>query len=148
MDLLSDFIESSQGCVVKFSGMHYEAIITKNKSNSANKSALPWPRSASLNIWNADYCRKSLCSVCSQSNSDSFIQCDLCKCWVHKLCMITIYDPLAFKSLQDSNPFWYKTCINKTKILMPSNSSFNWFFLHSVVFENKKRKSLLITILK
>ena len=38
--LLSDFIESSQGCVVTFSGMHYEAIITKNKSNSANKSAL------------------------------------------------------------------------------------------------------------
>ena len=48
--LLSDFIESSQGCIVKFSGMNYKAIITKNKSNSTNKSALQWPRSTSLNI--------------------------------------------------------------------------------------------------
>ena len=108
---------------------------------------MQWPKNIAFNRWELNEKKESLCSVCRKSNNDAFIQCDLCKCWIHEICMTNIYDPCSFQVKGNNNPFWCKVCIDKTKQFMRSSTSLNWFFSHNMVSETEKNKSLLRLIL-
>ena len=90
---VEEFELQNKGCIIKHEGLHCESII----ANESRASILQCPCSISFNRWLLSIRKKLTCFICNKCDNDGFIQCDLCKSWIHKICMTNIHDPSSFK---------------------------------------------------
>lgn len=150
---VSHLLSIGKLCLILHENNHYKAFILSDITISeCTQQRTPWPTSVSLNHWKSSTCDTSLCPICKKSNDDTFIQCDLCKYWIHKYCMSDFYNTNTITDKDEH--FLCKICIEKVNYRFETYYSSRqgdkhfvpWFFSFNVLNETCKMRDILIKI--
>ena len=150
---LKSMMKNGNLAIIVHQNDHYNAI-TSNEFRIDNVPT--WPRIVPFNRWKLDASYDNLCPICSSSNENSFIQCDLCQCWAHKECMQLYYDIEALSEASNKDRFWCNICAAKINFYCKEHlqsdqterSYLSWFFSHHVVKEDSNATQVLKLIKK
>ena len=107
---LRDLIDKGKLSIIALQNDHYNAIVSRNKQQQCVPT---WPRMASFDLWKSASQSSSLCPVCNSPDENSFVQCGLCKAWVHSDCMQMFYEKDALSAENNNENFWCKICTDK-----------------------------------